>query len=133
MNICTYVSAVSMRPKIYMIAAYENTQTLTNLESSDTAVLQLLEASQFGLVKNLGKVSGVRFDKISWLRKKGVLNEWMGFPVIDNVCSLLFLKKIKAFRCEGDHVLFLFEVEKNKVYSEKYLTTSILKNKKIIR
>ena len=133
MNICTYVSAVSMKPKIFMIAAYENTQTLSNLESTDTAVLQLLEQSQYGLVKNLGKMSGARFDKISWLRKRGVLEEWMGFPVISNVCSMVLLKKIKVMRCEGDHVLFLFSVEKNKTFSENYLTTGILKNKNIIR
>lgn len=133
MNICTYVSAVSMKPKIYMIAAYQNTQTLTNLESSDTAVLQLLEQSQFGLVKHLGKMSGARFDKISWLRKRGVLEDWMGFPVISNVCSLVLLKKTKTIRFAGDHVLFLFSVEKNKVFSENYLTTGILKNKNIIR
>ncbi|MFM8916350.1 MAG: flavin reductase [Bacteroidota bacterium] len=133
MNICTYVGAVSIKPKIYMIAAYQNTQTLTNLESSDTAVLQLLEQSQFGLVKHLGKMSGARFDKISWLRKRGVLEDWMGFPVISNVCSLVLLKKTKTIRFAGDHVLFLFSVEKNKVFSENYLTTGILKNKNIIR
>ncbi|MFN9595923.1 MAG: flavin reductase [Bacteroidota bacterium] len=133
MNICTYVSAVSMKPKVYMIAAYQNTQTLINLESSDTAVLQLLEQSQFGLIKHLGKMSGTRFDKIAWLRKRGLLSDWIGFPVISNVCSLVFLKKIKVLRLEGDHVLFLFSVEKHKSFSENYLTTNILKNKNIIR
>lgn len=122
-----------MKPKIYMIAAYENTQTLANLESSDTAVLQLLDQSQFGLVKHLGKMSGARFDKISWLRKKGLLDSWMGFSVINHSCCFMLLKKTNVLRCDGDHVLFFFSVEKHKAFSENYLTTGILRDKNIIR
>ena len=42
MNICTYVSAVSMKPKIYSIAIDFKTKTYDNLISCDRVVLQLL-------------------------------------------------------------------------------------------
>ena len=42
MNICTYVSAVSMQPKIYSVAIDYKTKTYQNLTNSQVAVLQLL-------------------------------------------------------------------------------------------
>ena len=59
MNICTYVSAVSMKPKLFMVAIDYNTQTYQNLQENDTAVLQILHEDQQQLVPMLGKKSGV--------------------------------------------------------------------------
>jgi len=70
MNICTYVTGVSMKPKRYAIAIYEKTQTLKNLSANDNAVLQLLHHQQIKLVKVLGKKSGMDFDKQAYLSKK---------------------------------------------------------------
>ena len=67
MNICTYVSAVSMNPKIYMIAIYYNTKTYENLINSDSAVLQLLSKDNISLVRGLGKKSGMKIDKDKYL------------------------------------------------------------------
>ena len=74
MNICTYVSAISMNPKLYAVAVYENTQTLENIEESDYAVLQLLHESHFHLVKKLGQTSGMKYNKEQYLKKKDLLN-----------------------------------------------------------
>ncbi|MBY0432982.1 MAG: flavin reductase family protein, partial [Cyclobacteriaceae bacterium] len=63
MNICTYVSSVSMKPKRYMVAISHNTQSLKNLTTSNTAVLQLLATQHVSLVTTLGKKSGLRYDK----------------------------------------------------------------------
>ena len=57
MNICTYVTKVSMSPGMYVIAVYEGTKTLENISTSDIAVLQLLHEEQHGLVRLLGKKS----------------------------------------------------------------------------
>ena len=55
MNICTYVTAISMQPKLYAIAVYNHTKTLDNLLQPSSAVLQLLHKEQYKLVKMLGK------------------------------------------------------------------------------
>ena len=53
MNICTYVSAVSMKPKIYSIAIDFKTKTYDNLIASDRVVLQLL--SKKNISQNRGR------------------------------------------------------------------------------
>ena len=72
-NICTYVSAVSMSPKLYAVAVYHNTQTLSNVEVSEYVVLQLLSAEDFKLVNVLGKKSGMNYSKYSYLKKRDKL------------------------------------------------------------
>ena len=44
MNICTYVSAVSMQPKMYSIAIDYTSKTYKNLQKSSKVVLQLLSS-----------------------------------------------------------------------------------------
>ena len=73
MNICTYVSVVSMKPKIYSIAVYYGTKTFENLENSENVVLQILSKDNIGLVKNLGKKSGLKINKDKYLRKQNLI------------------------------------------------------------
>ena len=84
MNICTYVSAVSMKPKIYMLAIYYNTKTYENLINSNYAVLQLLSKDNISLVRALGKKSGLKINKDLYLRKKHLI-KWKGYDVLDNL------------------------------------------------
>ena len=132
MNVCTYVSALSMKPKIIGIAIYDNTKTLDNMLHTEMAILQLLHKDQFSLVRILGKKTGLHWDKDSWLQKKERITFWHGYPVLAN-CSahMEFVKKdsIKT----GDHTLFLFEVKRFKSFNGDLLTTQILSDKKIIR
>ena len=132
MNICTYVTAVSMNPKIYMIAIYYNTKTYENLINSDSAVLQLLSKENIRLVRGLGKKSGMKIDKDKYLRKKNLI-KWKNYDVLDNICGLVELKKNQLKKTHGDHAIVFFDVVSYKTISERnLLTTNDLILKKII-
>jgi flavin reductase (DIM6/NTAB) family NADH-FMN oxidoreductase RutF len=133
MNICTYVTAISMQPKLYAIAIYKGTQTLDYALKSDSAVLQLLNKNHFTAVKKLGQGSGFNYDKISWLQKKNMLDEFCGFPVLQGTCANMLLSKVRTLDTGGDHLLYIYKVEKYKSQSEHCLTTKILRDKGIIR
>ena len=47
MNICTYTSAVSMKPKQIMVAIYNDTKTIEIVNNSPKFVLQLLPHQHF--------------------------------------------------------------------------------------
>jgi flavin reductase (DIM6/NTAB) family NADH-FMN oxidoreductase RutF len=133
MNICTYVSAISMTPKLYMVAVYDNTHTMDMLLQSDYAVLQLMNKADYRLTAKLGKQNGKRFDKISFLHKKGCLDSWNGFHVLKNACAWILLKKTKTMETGGDHRLFVFAAENFKSQSDDILTTHFLIDKGLIR
>jgi flavin reductase (DIM6/NTAB) family NADH-FMN oxidoreductase RutF len=132
MNICTYVSAISMQPKRYMIGVYEGTKSLENIKKADHVILQLLHPDQYKLVRVLGKKSGQHFDKHQWLENNHLLVEWKGKPVLKNTSALLLLKK-HADLSGGDHHMFVMDTIGYTSNSEDYLTTRILGEKKIIR
>lgn len=132
MNICTYVTAISMEPKIYAIAIYKNTKTLENMQDTEHAVLQFLHPEQFKLVKNLGQRSGVNFNKHRYLSKNNLVENWNGYDVLKNTAARILLQKID-FKETGDHLLFTFKAEKYKSYHPEVLTSEILRIKKIIR
>jgi flavin reductase (DIM6/NTAB) family NADH-FMN oxidoreductase RutF len=132
MNICTYVTAISMEPKIYAIAIYKNTKSLENICNSEQAVLQFLHPEQFKLVKNLGQRSGLNFNKQAYLKKYNLLESWNDYEVLKNTSARILLQKID-FKETGDHILFTFKVEKYKSYHSEVLTSEILRIKKIIR
>ena len=131
MNICTYVIPISMQPKLYALAIYNGTKTLENMLQTETAVLQLLNASQFSLVNHLGKKSGFQFDKSGYLKKKNLLMDWQGFSVLKDAAALVLLKKLSCQQT-GDHVLFTFEAIRYQSLSENILTVEIVREKKII-
>ena len=132
MNICTYVSAVSMQPKLYSIAIYNNTKTLENIEQVEFAVLQLLHSSHASLVKKLGQTSGKNYDKQKYLEKKGILTTWNEFKILQNASAVVLLQKKEAIQT-GDHKLFVFETLQHKSFNKDYLTLNYLREKKIIR
>lgn len=132
MNICTYVSAVSLSPKQYVVAVYHRSKSLENLVTSKTAILQLLHVSHVGLVPTLGKKSGLIYDKEKYLRNSGRLNRWKDHDVLMNASALLLLGK-KWSRVTGDHTLFLFDVLVSKTFNNEVLTMDHLREKKFIR
>lgn len=73
MNICTYVSAVSMKPKRYMVALYHQTQSLQNIINSKRAVLQVLGKHHLPLVKILGKKSGCHLRQRNLPKKEKII------------------------------------------------------------
>lgn len=132
MNICTYVTAVSMKPKIMAIALYQNTKSLENMMQTDHAVLQLLSLHQYPLVRTLGKKSGIKMDKNGWLSKNQRCTIWHGYQVLKECAAYMELQKIKAIPT-GDHTLFLFHVKRFNSINDALLTTEILGEKNIIR
>lgn len=110
MNVCTYVSAVSMQPKLYAIAIDDQTQTFENLSSSNTVVLQIMHQSQIKLVNVLGKKSGKNYNKEAYLEKRGWLNQWRGYTVLKDAAAYLMLEKLNH-QVTGDHVLFTFNLK----------------------
>lgn len=133
MNICTYVTAISMQPKLYAIAVYENTKTLANLQKSSQVVLQYLHIDQYNLVRQLGQQSGLKVNKDQWLRKRTLLTTWQGMEVLQGAAAYVSLQKIKLVSTKGDHQLYLFEMKKYAASSPELLTTKVLSDKKIIR
>lgn len=132
MNICTYVSAVSLHPKRFMVAVYHGTRSLENMYASEQAVLQLLDTAQMGLVRNLGKKSALQFDKQTWLHKKKVLSEWQSFTVLRDAAAWMLLQKL-WHQDAGDHVMFLFDVIGYKVNNpDNILTLDALRQHKIV-
>lgn len=132
MNICTYVSAVSMKPKRFMVAVYEGTKSLENMLHAEYAVLQLLQANQYDLVRLLGKKSALYYDKQSRLHKKDVLAAWQNHTVLKDAAAWMLLKKLDDMPA-GDHHMFLFDVVKHQVnHIGPLLTLDILREQKII-
>jgi flavin reductase (DIM6/NTAB) family NADH-FMN oxidoreductase RutF len=70
MNICTYVTVMSLKPKLMMVAVYKNTQTLKNIALGKTVVLQLLTEELAPVVRVCGRQSGKLIDKIARLQKR---------------------------------------------------------------
>ncbi|MFN6037925.1 MAG: flavin reductase [Bacteroidota bacterium] len=132
MNICTYVSSISMRPKLYSVAVYFNTKTLENISCSEYAVLQLLGEEHYNLIKKLGQTSGLIYPKENYLTKKKLLTEWQGYKVLKDISAAVLLKKMWN-KSTGDHELFVFEAVKHKSFTKGYLSLNQLRDKKIIR
>jgi flavin reductase (DIM6/NTAB) family NADH-FMN oxidoreductase RutF len=144
MNICTYVSAVSMEPKRYMVAVYHNTQTIENIQDRSVFVLQLLAESQYGLVRNFGQKSGKLFDKQGFINRKNqakiaekenpyAIVFWNNFEVLLNAVSLILLKPIEIIPA-GDHDMYLCDVVSfENLNDSPILTLDVLRQKKLIR
>lgn len=109
MNICTYVTAISMKPKQYAVALDCNTETFDRISHSNHAVLQILSQQHINLVRPLGKKSGHSIDKHNWLSQRDLLTSWKGHLVLKDVCALVSLKKTGQINTHGDHELVLFE------------------------
>ncbi len=132
MNICTYVSAVSMKPKRYMVAVYHETQSLHNILDSKTTILQLLGKQHVSLVNVLGKKSGLRYDKESYLNKKKCLYLWNDKKVLTDCAGLMEIEKIWS-KDAGDHTMFLFDVKRFQTNHEDILMLDDLREKGLVR
>lgn len=132
MNICTYVSAVSMDPKRYVVAVYHNTRSLENLQRSKVAVLQLLGRQHLSLVNVLGKKSGLQYDKDVYLRRRNLLERWNDKVVLHDCAATVELHK-RWSKDTGDHTMFLFDVKRFVTNHDHVLTLDDLRSKRLIR
>lgn len=122
-NICSYVSVVSLKPKLYMVAIEQNSKTHSNLIENPFSILQILSLNNISLIKKLGKKSGWKYDKLSALKKQNILQLWNGKNIIKNSCGIIFLKKNKEIKTTGDHTLFIFEILKSTTINENNILT----------
>jgi flavin reductase (DIM6/NTAB) family NADH-FMN oxidoreductase RutF len=133
MHICTYVSAVSMNPKRYMVALYEGTKTRELVERYGHFLLQLLHEDQYSLVRHLGQQSGHSKDKLAMLRKRGQVEVYNSFYYLREALAIIECKVLTTME-GGDHKLFLCDVLSHRNLREgSPLTTRWLQEKKIIR
>ena len=131
MNICTYVSAVSMKPKRYMVAFYKGTLTLEMVRESPDFILQLLSEDQYRCVRLLGQQSGHNTDKLKRLREP--LMEYAGITCMSRALALIQCR-ILEWTDAGDHWMTLCEVISFKnLHEGQVLTTETLRQKGIIR
>ena len=132
MNIITYATAVSMKPKRFICAVYKNTKTLENVRLNRTFVLQILSDTQYPLVRLLGKQTGNKINKTERLRKRNLISEWKGFNILKDALAVMEMNIIQEID-GGDHVCFLCDVVSYKNLNDgKELTLHILSEKKII-
>lgn len=133
MNICTYVTPITMQPKQFVIGIYHNTQTYDNLKNTKEGLLQLLGTDQTSLITPLGKKSGSSYDKHTYLTKYHDLGFIQTFAYLEHSLAYIHIR-IKTWLPESDHDILVAEVIswKNLRHGTP-LTTTYLKDHKIIR
>ncbi|MCU0358819.1 MAG: flavin reductase family protein [Cyclobacteriaceae bacterium] len=130
MNICSYVTPVSMHPKRYMVAIYKNTFTLELVKENPQFVLQFLDQSHSKLVNLLGKKSGKKTDKLKRLAND--MNFLGPFPYLKSALAIVHLDVVHWLD-GGDHWCVLCDVITSKNLNDGIpLTLNYLKEKKII-
>ena len=134
MNICSYVSAVSLKPKLYSIAIDYSTKTYENLKLNSHVVLQLLSKSHLKIIRKLGKTSGYLFNKENYLKSRKMLDYWRNNTVLKDTCALIELIKNNEINIEGDHAIFTFSVSKYTTLSDDGILTfkDLIDNKIIL-
>jgi len=125
MNICTYVTAVSRSPRLYMIALDPNTKTYENIMRTEISVLQLLNVDQLGIINLLGKRSGWQVNKQDKLERKELLTTWKEHKVLRGVNALIELQfeEELQFQSDADHRLCLFRVKSSSSFKEEGVLT----------
>lgn len=134
MNICTYVTAVSLEPKLMMVAVYKNTQTLKNVAVGKIVLLQLLGEDLAPVVRVCGQLSGKDIDKISRLKKRYELLVEKDLYYFKEAAGFMELEVEQLIETTGDHDLLVGKVLKVKNLHDKIiLTTTYLKANGYIR
>ena len=133
-NMCTYVSAISLKPKLFAIAVYENTKTLSNLvQNPQRCNLQTLSKDCINLFRILGKLSGSKVDKQKLIEKRGfTIEKFKDSPSLNQAVNIMNMS-IQSYQKYGDHTLFIMKVESYKTLNDKQvLYTKDLIDKNLI-
>lgn len=133
-NICTYVTAVSMEPKLMQVAVYHNTQTHKNIKVGGFVLLQLLTQELAPVVRICGQQSGAKIDKINRLKKRYTLEEVNGLWHFTQAAGFMTLRVEQILVIAGDHDLVIGSIIDHKNLSDApLLTTDYLKEHRYIR
>lgn len=134
MNICTYVTAVALEPKLILVAVYKGTQTLANIAIGSTVLLQLLTEVLAPAVRICGQQSGKDIHKIQRLQKRYQLAQHKELYYFADSAGLMELVVEQLVDTSGDHVLLIGRVQKVKNLSDgTILTTTFLRDHKYTR
>jgi len=134
MNICTYVTAISLEPKLMTVAVYAGTQTRDNLKLGGQVLLQLLTEELAPVVRVCGQMSGAKVDKVARLKKRYVLGTHAGLPYLQRAAGFMELIVEQIIETSGDHTLVVGKVVIAKNLADApILTTTYLREKGYIR
>ncbi|MDX1477676.1 MAG: flavin reductase family protein [Saprospiraceae bacterium] len=120
MNICTYVTPISRRPKCYAVSLEPGSKSCALFSAQGRGVLQLLTTRQASLIRVLGYRSGHVFDKYTYLESRGLLAKWEGRPVLRDAAAYLALQVEDQVEA-GDHRLFICQVERSRSQSDRHI------------
>lgn len=133
-NICTYVTSVSMEPKLMLVALYHGTKTLENIERTRHGLLQLLSEELAPAVRICGQQSGHTVDKLARLQKRYVFGEEAGLPYFTAAAGYMELLFTELVTVGGDHVLGVAKVvQARNLHDVPVLTTTYLKDNHFTR
>ena len=117
MNIVSYATAATLKPKSYVIAVYRGTKTHANIfdkSANEYFLLQGLSRPQSKYVRPLGQKSGLRYDKEKYLSKQNInfynLNGSAYGYLPD--CGFVIACKVTSKIVYGDHDLITAVVVK---------------------
>lgn len=131
LNICSYVTPISMKPKRFIIGVYKDTKTLENLEANPIGLLNYLSDKDAKLVNLLGKKTGHKVDKVKALGDR-IEHAGEGLYKVVGSLAILRLNFMERMDC-GDHWAWLAEVDKyENLANGKFLTLEELKRQKLI-
>lgn len=134
MNICGYVTNISMQPKMMLIAMYHHTKTLDNAQRNRKALLQLLTTKHVDIVRTCGRQSGRQIDKISRIEKKHGIGQYKDLSYLKDAAGFMELHFTEFLEVGGDHLLGIATVESSKNLSDTpVLTAEYLRKHGIIR
>ncbi len=134
MNICTYVTAISLEPKLIMVAVYKHTQTHENIIIGETVLLQLLSTELAPVVRICGRLSGKDVDKIARLKKRYELESEGDLWYLKDAAGFMELQVEQFIPTSGDHDLLVGRVSKAKNLQDRtILTTTYLKSNGYVR
>lgn len=134
MNICTYVTPISMTPKLFAVAVYENTKTLENVTKGGKVLLQLLTEELAPVVRICGKKTGKSIDKISLLQRRFKLEQDGGLYYFSGAAGYTVMEVEQLLKTNGDHQLLIGRVCTVKNLNDNsLLTTDYLKEHNYIR
>mgnify|MGYP000591864966 FL=1 len=134
MNICTYVTPVSLQPKLMLVSLYHHTRTLANVQATGRGVLQLLTVEQRSAVRTCGRQSGNDIDKLARLEANHPIDFHQEMPYFKACAGFMELSFIDFVEVGADHLLGVGRVAESRNLSDaEIMTTEYLKAHGIIR
>ncbi|PRW58673.1 flavin reductase [Chlorella sorokiniana] len=110
MNLVTYASPISLKPRHYALGLYLNTLSWQNMLATRTGVLQILGEQHAELFELLGRTSGRDVDKLAELAQRGFSVSRRpsdGTPLLDDSLGWMELRFAAEPVNYGDHDVLL--------------------------